>query len=313
MIKKRSVYLFLLMCIMSFAGRAQHINDLRINEILINNDTNYADEYGRHVPWVEIFNTAYNSVNIAECYLTNDTTGLYNGSGMKNWYRIPKGDQLTLIPQRGFLIFYMDNAPLYGTFHVNFDPSMEGASDYVALISSNGKKLIDIFSFPDSLRRAQHSYGCKEDGIKDSASFLEYFTPGSTNKVFMGKTKAENLTERDPHGIGLALIAMAVVFTVLAVIFILLKFFARINRIKKPKAKNKEDMQETAVNTTVEQDDDEDVTGEELAAIAAALRLHFGAQHDVESEIITLDAPVAPYSPWAQKHLTFKRVNRTKP
>jgi Na+-transporting methylmalonyl-CoA/oxaloacetate decarboxylase gamma subunit len=298
---------------MSFTGRAQHINDLRINEILINNDTNYADEYARHVPWVEIFNTAYNSVNIAECYLTNDTTGLYDGSGVKNWYRIPKGDPLTLIPQRGFLVFYMDNAPLYGTFHVNFDPSMEGASDYVALISSNGKKLIDIFNFPDSLCRAQHSYGFKEDGIKDSVGFLEYFTPGSTNKVFTGKTKAENLTERDPHGIGLALIAMAVVFTVLAIIFISLKVSARINRIKKPKAKNKEDMPETAVNTTVEQDDDEDVTGEELAAIAAALRLHFGERHDVESEIITLDAPVAPYSPWAQKHLTFKSVNRRKP
>jgi Na+-transporting methylmalonyl-CoA/oxaloacetate decarboxylase gamma subunit len=308
MIKKRSAYLFLLMCIMSFTGKAQHINDLKINEMLINNETNYADEYARHVPWVEIFNTAYNNVNIAECYLTNDTTGLYDGSGIKNWYRIPKGDPLTLIPQRSFLIFYMDNAPLYGTFHVNFDPSMAGASNYVALISSNGKQLIDIFEFSDSLRHAQHSYGCREDGIKDSIGFLEYFTPGSTNKVFMGKTKAEALQERDPYGIGLSIISMTVVFAVLAIIFILLKFFARINRTKKPKAKNKDTAPETAISSTDQTD--EDLTGEELAAIAAALRLHFGERHDVESEIITLDAPVATYSPWAQKHLTFKRVTR---
>jgi Na+-transporting methylmalonyl-CoA/oxaloacetate decarboxylase gamma subunit len=277
---------------------------------LINNETNYADEYARHVPWIEIFNTAYNNVNIAECYLTNDTTGLYNGSGVSHWYRIPKGDPLTIIHQRSFLIFYMDNAPLYGTFHVNFDPN-ESASNYVALISSNGRKLIDIFEFPDSLRRAQHSYGCKEDGIKASVDFLEYFTPGSTNKVFTGKTKAETLQEKDPYGIGLALIAMAVVFSALFIIFLLLKLFTRINRIKKPQATTKEALPQ-AIVVSAPQPQEEDVTGEELAAIAAALRLHLGDKHDVESEIITLDAPLAPYSPWAQKHLTFKRVIRRK-
>jgi len=307
MIKKRSIYLFLFLCILSIFGKAQHINDLRINEILINNDTNYADEYARHVPWIEIFNTAYNNVNIAECYLTNDTTGLYNGSGISHWYRIPKGDPLTIIHQRSFRIFYMDNSPLYGTFHVNFDPSQEGSSNYVALISSNGRKLIDLFEFPDSLRSAQHSFGCKEDGIKDSVAFLEYFTPGSTNKVFIGKTKAESLQEKDPYGIGLALIAMAVVFSALFVIFILLKIFARVNRIKKPKIKEVLP-QESALSST--QPEDEDITGEELAAIAAALQLHLGDKHDIESEIITLDMPSIPYSPWAQKHLTFKKVIR---
>ena len=307
MIKKRNIYLFLLLCILSFTGRAQHINDLRINEILILNDSNYADEYARHVPWVEIFNTSYNSVNIAGCYLTNDTTGLHDGSGISRWYRIPKGDPLTLISQRSFLIFYMDNAPLYGTFHVNFDPSMEGASNYIALINSNGKKLIDIFEFPDSLRRAQHSFGCQEDGIRDSVGFLPYFTPSSTNKVLEGKTKAEELQERDPYGGGLSLIAMVVVFTALTIIFLFLKLFGRINRMKRLQAKKA--LPQEAIASALQEDDD-DVTGEELAAIAVALRLHLGEKHDVESEIITLAAPPAPYSPWAQKHLAFKKVRR---
>ncbi|MDR1113387.1 MAG: OadG family protein [Bacteroidales bacterium] len=306
MIKKKSAYLFLLICLMSFTGFSQHINDLKINEILIKNDTNYADEYARHVPWVEIFNTAYNSVNIAECYLTNDTTGLYDGSGIKHWYRIPKGDPLTLIPQRSFLIFYMDDAPLYGTFHVNFDPGKEGAPNYVALINSNGKKLIDIFEFPDSLRCAQHSYGCREDGVKENIGFLEYFTPGSTNKVFEGLTKAERLQQRDPHGLGLSIISMVVVFIALAIIFLMLKLFARLNRSKKPKAKSEQPIAAVPFTSTK----DEDITGEELAAVAAALQLHFADKHDVESEIITLEAQAMPYSPWAQKHISFKKVTR---
>ena len=50
--------------------------------------------------------------------------------------------------------------------------------------------------------------------------------------------------------------------------------------------------------------------GEELAAIGMALQLHFNNMHDVESEVITIDIPSAYYSPWAQKHLTMKRVVR---
>ena len=72
------------------------MHDLRLNEMMIKNVDNYADEYGRHVPWVEIFNTAYNTVNITGCYLTDDTTGLANASKKggvipAHWYRIYAG------------------------------------------------------------------------------------------------------------------------------------------------------------------------------------------------------------------------------
>ncbi|MDR1758768.1 MAG: OadG family protein [Bacteroidales bacterium] len=315
-----AILVFWLLCV-CIPSRAQHIHDLRLNEMLIKNEHNYIDEYGRHTPWVEIFNTSYNSVNVAECYLTNDTSGLADGSGIKRWYRIPKGDPLTLIPQRGFVIFFMDNAPLYGTFHVNFDPSLPGSSNYVALISSNGKNVIHIMHFPDSLRQcASHSYGCIDDGIdfKDDGnsnlSFLDYFTPGSTNKVAMGKTKAENLAENDKHGVGLALISMTVVFSVLIIIFLILKLFSRLSK----KKKNKKTLisEETGApmqgeNSSVE-DIDDDINGEVISAIAAAIHLHYTCQHDAESEIITIEQNESRYSPWAQKFLVIKKINRTR-
>lgn len=300
----------------------QQVTDLRINELLIKNDSNYVDEYGRHVPWLEIFNTAYNSVNVAECYLTDDTTGLASGTGIKNWYRIPKGDPKTLILQRSSVVFYLDNNPLYGTFHVNFDPS-QSKTNYVALISSNGKTLIDIFEYPDTLRHISLSYGCKDDGIKtmetedgkviSNIDFLHYFTPGSTNKVILEATKAEKLKERDPYGIGLAVIAMSVVFTALFLIFAMLKVFGKWNRYsEKRKAARKKEPVMVMTQEPKEPQIKESTTGEEIAAITLAVHLYLNSSHDEESEIITIEPPVIRYSPWSQKHLIMKRVHRKK-
>lgn len=291
----------------------QHITDLRLNEILIKNDTNYVDEYGRHVPWIEIFNTSYNKVNVAECYLTDDTTGLANGTGIANWYRIPEGDPKTLIQQRSHVVFYLDAAALYGTFHTNFDPS-KSKTNYVALISSNGKTIIDIIEFPTSLRTSSQSYGRVEDG-SDEFAYLEYFTPGSTNKVEMGITKSEKLQKDDPYGFGMAIISMAVVFSALILIYFMLKIFGKINRKMQKSAAETAAAQTTTPATTanapaVSKNDDETITGQEIAAIATALHLHLNSFHDEESEIITIETQSAVYSPWSQKHLTIKRVQR---
>lgn len=300
----------------------QKISDLRINELLIRNDSNYVDEYGRHVPWLEVFNTGYNSVNIAECYLTDDTTGFASGTGIKNWYRIPKGDPKTLILQRASVVFYLDNNPLYGTFHVNFNPS-QSKTNYVALISSNGRTLIDIFEYPDELRYIGVSYGCKDDGIKtiemedgkviSNIDFLHYFTPGSTNKVTSEATKSEKMKDQDPYGIGLTLIAMSVVFLALFLIFAMLKIFGKWNKkTEKRKAEKKKEQVITAKSESVESKVIESATGEELAAISLAVHLYLNSSHDEESEIITIEPPVIRYSPWSQKHLIMKRVQRKK-
>ncbi|MDR3046499.1 MAG: OadG family protein [Bacteroidales bacterium] len=317
--KKLIIIPFLLFS-MSISMFSQTINDLKINEMLIDNVDNFADEYGRHVPWVEIFNSAYNSVNVAECFLTNDTTGLYNGSGVKNWYRIPKGDPLTLIAQRSFVVFYMDNVPKYGTFHVNFDPSLPGSSNYVALISSNGKTLIDIFEFPEILRHSSQSYGYFTDGIEEKEDengnmvsnkvFLDYFTPGSTNFVDEGLTKAEKVQARDKYGFGLAIIAMVTVFSALAVIYLLMKIFGKV-------ARTKFKLRKTKVPNTLKKEsqgnvEEEDITGEESAALSLALHLYFTNQHEKESGIITIDSSSAHFSPWSQKHLVLKQVNRKR-
>ncbi|MCR4872745.1 MAG: OadG family protein [Bacteroidales bacterium] len=326
----KSIYKYIFTVVALFAVTAtfgQSVHDLRLNEMMIKNVDNYADEYGRHVPWVEIFNTAYNTVNITGCYLTDDTTGLANASKKggvipAHWYRIPT-DQKMYMPQRSFLIFYLDNSPLYGPYHANFTPA-ESETHYIALISANGKELLDIVEYPVELRDTARTYGYLQDGIRDPKAFkqgkrqdgeLDYlgdFTPASSNETGEKISKQEKLKRDDPYGIGMAIISMAVVFTALIMIYIMLKIFNRVSRRATQKSKAKEEAANAKV-AAVKAEDDKEVEGanaEEIAAIGVALHLHFGSMHDEESEVITINMPSKHYSPWAQKELTMKKNPR---
>ena len=48
---------------------AQGRKGLRINEVLVTNETNYQDDYGCQSAWIEIFNTTFGTVDIKAMYL----------------------------------------------------------------------------------------------------------------------------------------------------------------------------------------------------------------------------------------------------
>lgn len=297
---------------------AQSVRDLRFNEILIKNTDNFDDEYGRHVPWIEVFNTAYNTVNMAGCYITDDTTGFAagkkkGGSAPEHWYRIPKTDVHTNMPQRSYLVFFLDAQPLYGTFHVNFDPRTS-KTNYIALISADGKDLIDLMYYPKQvLMDSVVSFGYEMDGINtEKGHILDQFTPGTSNEVKATVSKQERLKRDDPYGLGLAIISMSVVFTALILIYCMLKLFGHASKkiaqrnVKKSEGESAAKAQLAA--TDGKEDEEDLISGEQVAAIATALHLHFNSMHDEESEVITIDMPSAHYSPWAQKELAMKKT-----
>ena len=325
----KSIYKYIFTVVALFAVTAtfgQSVHDLRLNEMMIKNVDNYADEYGRHVPWVEIFNTAYNTVNITGCYLTDDTTGLAaagkkGGEVPARWYSIPT-DQKMYMPQRSFLIFYLDDSPLYGPYHASFSPE-KSKTHYIALISSNGKELLDLVEYPVELRDTSRTYGYLLDGVRDPKAFkqgkrqegeLDYlgeFTPASSNETGAKISKQDKLKRDDPYGIGMAIISMAVVFTALIMIYIMLKIFNYVSRRSTQKSKAKAAATPTAAVAAKAGDEKDDIVdGPTCAAIGTALHLHFGSMHDEESEIITINMPSKHYSPWAQKELTMKRNPR---
>ena len=127
----------------------------------------------------------------------------------------------------------------------------------------------------------------------------------------MDVTKSEKLMKSDPFGIGLAVISMAVVFSALVLIYVMLKVFGIVNRRRQKKNAATQQTAATTAPFAPEPDkDEESITGQEIAAIATALHLHLNSFHDEESEIITIETQSAVYSPWSQKHLTIKRVQR---
>ena len=52
---------------LTYAGFAQSARDLRINEVLLINKTSYVDNFGSRSAWIELYNTAYNKVNVYIC------------------------------------------------------------------------------------------------------------------------------------------------------------------------------------------------------------------------------------------------------
>ena len=56
---------------------------------------------------------------------------------------------------------------------------------------------------------------------------------------------------------------------------------------------------------------DKEITDEKVAAAIMALHFHFEELNYAESEVITIIEPLSVgYSPWSQKHLVMKKVQR---
>ncbi len=268
---------------LAYAGFAQSAKDLRINEVLLINNSSYVDNFGTRSAWIEIFNTAYNKVNVGGCYLTDD---------LKNptKYRIPKNDPNTLIPTRSFVIFFADDNTTHGTFHLNF--KLDSTSKFIALFDANGVTLIDSMSLP--AQTVDASYGRLEDG-NDSLVTLVKTTPMATNYTEDVITPGARFAAADPIGIGMTLTAMSVVFLALIMLYLSFKHIGKANiRAQVKKAAG------TAVITEKEIEESE-ISGEVIAAISAALYLYETDEHDTESTILTINRVTKTYSPWSSK------------
>lgn len=71
MINKKIGVLLLFALLISFGAKAQRATSMRINEVLVINEDNFVDDYGKRHGWIELFNTSAGTVNIAGCYLTD--------------------------------------------------------------------------------------------------------------------------------------------------------------------------------------------------------------------------------------------------
>lgn len=284
------ISIFLVSFCFPYFATSQSAIDLRINEFLVQNDSNYVDDFGMHSPWVEIFNSAYNMVDVGGLYLTDDLSN-------PTKYSIAKGQPITQIPPRSYIVFWLDNHETRGILHANFDLR---DSKLIALFDANGKTLIDSVSvLSDAI--PNKTYGRLEDAGYDWG-YLSKASPKSNNNTNPKKRASDIFGEMDPSGIGMAIIAMFVVFSALALLFVFFKNMSRALEFKwKPKVKTIEvdkDGHELSFNSKKGKDE---MTGEVNAAIAMALYLYRSELHDYENTVLTINKVSRTYSPWSSK------------
>lgn len=302
------IFLSLLLLIGFTSCTEQKSNSkLVINEVLVDNQTNFQDDYGVHSGWIEIFNKAYSTADLAGCLLK-----VSSQPGDTVTYFIPKGDVLTSIKPRQHTLFWADGNPRWGTFHTNFVLSKTNAN-WIGLYDS-GKKLLDQVVVPAGILAANQSYARVGDASAEwevkGASADKYVTPSTNNQTIESNPKMDKFEQHDPVGIGMAISAMSVVFLGLILLYICFK----LNGKAAIKLRKRNAM--IAHNITDKQEAKEkklgEAPGEVIAAISMALHEAQGADHDVEETILTISRVKCSYSPWSSKIYTLRETPHKK-
>ena len=283
---------------------AQGRRGLRINEVMVQNDSNYVDDYGLHTAWIELFNSTYAPLEISSVYLTNDPS-------QPKLYPVPLGDVNTEIPTRQHVVFWADGEPSKGTFHLNFTLT-PGQENWIGIYDADGKTLIDEVTIPASLA-TNTTYARVRDGegsgieaweVRDGSTEL-YITPSSNNRIVDTNNKVEMFAQTAGHGFGLAAMAMIIVLCALILLCVCFYAISKIaaNTLRRNKAISQGMETATLTRATVPDHD----SGEEIAAIVMALHEHLNT-HDQESTILTINKVRKSYSPWSSKIYSLRET-----
>lgn len=282
---------------------AQGAKNIRINEVLTNNTTSIQDEYGRHEAWIEMENTSFTTYNIRGMYFTTDRSVLDPNMSVperiKRMSVIPSGDSRTQIGGRQHLVFFCNSNPAQGKLHLSLEVPVSEPL-WIGFYNGNATELIDSVSIP--ALAADQSYA--RHGNDWSIKSAENVTPGIENFIKTDETKDAKLKREDPHGFGITLLAMGIVFFCLAVLFLFFWLFGLIMRHMetakkvantqpiKPITKTVEMTMEVGHKTNIILQEGLKTKGIDkevyIAVISMALKQYQDDVHDVESGIITI-------------------------
>ena len=294
---------------------AQMDASIKLNEVMTDNGTSLQDEYGQHKAWLEIENISHSTYNIRGMYITTDRSVLDRNMSVperiKRMSIIPNGDERTNLSGQQHLVLFLNSEPHLGTMHLTAKVDAKKPV-WIALYNGNATQLIDSVTVPvlaqdQSFARIANNGTAKDWEVKSA----DRVTPGISNITTVSESKVDKFKREDPHGFGMALMAMGIVFACLALLWITL-----------PITKTVEKTMEVGHKTGVMLKEGFDTKGIDrevyLAVIGLALRQYEDDIHDVESGVITikpkdtdwddeysqmthLHEPLLPINPMGQK------------
>lgn len=291
-----------LMLGLTSCGEQKSNTKLILNEVLIENQTNFQDDYGIHSAWIEVFNQSYSSANLAGYRLK-----VSNQPGDTASYFIPKGDVLTLVKPRQHALFWADGQPNRGTFHTSF--ILDGTTATWVGLFDSGDKLVDQVVVPANTLQADQSYARVSDASDEwevkGNSEDKYVTPSTNNQTQEGNPKMEKFEQHDSVGVGMAITAMSVVFSGLLLLYISFRLIGKASvSASRRRAMKTKDV--TSVEEAKEKKLGE-APGEVFAAIAMAMH-ESQNMHDVEDTVLTITRVKRSYSPWSSKIYTLRET-----
>lgn len=305
---KKFSFLLGLLTVLCCPTYAQMDASIKLNEVLTDNQSSLIDEYGTRHAWVEIANISHSTYNIRGMYLTTDRSVLDKSMSVperiKRMSIIPNGDPRTNLSGQQLIVFQLNSQPAKGSLHlaVKVDPSKP---TWIALYNGNATQLIDSVTVP--VLNADQSYariannGTPSDWERKSGDRV---TMGIQNMTTVSESKIEKFKREDPHGFGMAIMAMSIVFLCLALLWVFFTLFGMFMRHQKtvktvintqpikPITKTVEKTMEVGHKTGVMLQDGMKTKGIDrevyLAVIGMALQQYQDNVHDVESGVITI-------------------------
>ena len=296
-----------LVVLASLPMMAQMDASIKLNEVMTKNETSLIDGYGERNAWVEIANISHSTYNIRGMYLTTDRTVLDKKMSVpervKRMSQIPNGDTRTNLSAQQIIVFQLNSSPAQGALHLSVKVDADKPT-WIALYNGNATQLIDSVTVP--VLAADQSYArINNNGIGDwEVKSADRVTPGIQNQTVVSESKVAKFKREDPYGFGMAIMAMSIVFSCLALLWITFTLFGLFMRHMetakkvahhqpiKPITKTVEKTIEVGHKTGIMLKEGFDKKGIDkevyLAVIGLALRQYEDDIHDVESGVITI-------------------------
>lgn len=279
---------------------------IKLNEVMTDNTANMQDEYGQCGPWIELVNASHTTYNIRGMYITTDKSVLDPKMSVperiKRMSIIPNGEARTNLSGGQHLLLFCNSQPAKGALHITAKVD-SAKSTWIGLYNGNAVDLIDSVTVPAlgtnmSLARHNDGVGAWEVKAPDAV------TPGISNYIKVSESKVAKIKREDPHGFGLSVLAMSIVFFCLALLWVFFTLFGIFMRNRhtvkkaagiqplKAGVKTVEKTLEVANKTSTILQDGLKLKGIDkevyIAVIAMAIKQYEDDVHDVESGIITI-------------------------
>ena len=108
--KKNLIAILLLLVGVAGVANAQGRRGLRINEVMVQNDSSIIDDFGRRSAWIELYNSTFAPLEISSVYLTNDKNQpkMYPVPGKHKTNSPTQVEKKVALKKTTFIFFYFN-------------------------------------------------------------------------------------------------------------------------------------------------------------------------------------------------------------